>query len=155
MSEQALPPSAAQALPPLEQDALPPVTQVAIASMALIVAGGIWIASHLPHHVPLGPAVALLAASAALVVVNVVSLLRVRGFNWASFFLVARWAGLAYAITAGILLWVFVKDGTSGGQLVVLALSLVIYAIHVPLLIGFTVARYQPRLRDVRAAERT
>jgi hypothetical protein len=135
-----------QTLPPLDDDALPPVTQVAIASMALIVAGGIWIASHLPHHVPLGPAVVLLAASAALVVVNIVSLRRVHGFNWAAFFLVARWAGLAYAITAGILLWVFVKDGTSGGQLVVLTLSLVIYAIHVPLLIGFTVARYQPRV---------
>ena len=123
---------------------LPPVTEVAIASMALIVIGGIWIASHLPHHVPLGPAVALLAASAALIAVNVVSLRRVRGFNWGVFFLVAKWAALAYAITAGMLEYVFVKDGTSGGQLVVLTLSLVVYAIHVPLLIGFTVARYQP-----------
>jgi hypothetical protein len=135
---------------------LPPVTEVAIASMALIVIGGIWIASHLPHHVPLGPAVALLAASAALVIVNVVSLLRVPGFNWGAFFLVAKWAALAYAITAGILEWVFVKDGTSGGQLVVLTLSLVVYAVHVPLLIGFTVARYQPLdepYRDVKSAD--
>ena len=99
---------------------LPPVTGVAIVSMALIIIGGIWIASHLPHRVPLGPAVALLAASALLVVVNVVSLMRVPDFNWGSFFLVAKWAGLAYAITAGILEYVFVKDGTSGGQLVVL-----------------------------------
>jgi hypothetical protein len=30
-----------------------------------------------------------------------------------------------------------------GGILVVLTLSLVVYAVHVPLLIGFTVARYQ------------
>jgi hypothetical protein len=130
---------------------LPPITEVAIASMALIVIGGIWIASHLPHHVPLAPAVALLAASAALIAVNVVSLRRVRGFNWGAFFLVAKWAALAYAITAGMLEYVFVKDGTSGGQLVVLTLSLVVYAIHVPLLIGFTVARYQPldeHLRD-------
>ena len=123
---------------------LPPVTEVAITSMALIVIGGIWIVSHLPHHVPLGPAVALLAASALLVVFNVVALSRVPDFNWASFFLVARWAGLVYAITAGMLLYVFVTDGTSGGQLVVLTLSLVVYAIHVPLLIGFTVARYDP-----------
>ena len=123
---------------------LPPVTEVAIASMALIVVGGIWIASHLPHHVPLGPAVALLAASALLVVVNVVSLIRVPGFNWDVFFLVGKWAGLAYAITAGMLEYVFVKDGTGGGQLVVLTLSLVVYAVHVPLLMGFTVARYQP-----------
>jgi len=46
---------------------LPPVTGVAITSMALIVIGGIWIASHLPHHVPLGPAVALLVASYVVV----------------------------------------------------------------------------------------
>ena len=94
---------------------LPPVTAIAITSMALIVTGGIWIASHLPHHVPLGPAVVLLVASALLIVVNVVSLTRVPDFNWGSFFLVAKWAGLAYAITAAILEWVFVKDGTSGG----------------------------------------
>jgi hypothetical protein len=123
---------------------LPPVTQVAMTSMALIVIGGIWIASHLPNHVPLGPAVVLLVASAALVVVNVVSLLRVPDFNWAAFWLVAKWAGLAYAITAGMLEYVFVNDGTRGGELVVLTLSLVVYALHVPLLIGFTVARYQP-----------
>jgi hypothetical protein len=123
---------------------LPPVTEVAIASMALIVAGGIWIASHLPRHVPLGPAVAVLAASALLVVFNVAALRRVPDFNWASFFLVAKWAALAYAITAAMLEYVFIKDGTSGGQLVVLTLSLVVYAIHVPLLIGFTVARYEP-----------
>ena len=123
---------------------LPPVTELGMASLALIVAGGIYLASHLPNHVPLGPAVALLAASALLVVVNVVSLIRVPGFNWDVFFLVGKWAGLAYAITAGMLEYVFVKDGTGGGQLVVLTLSLVVYAVHVPLLMGFTVARYQP-----------
>ena len=123
---------------------LPPVTEVAMTSMALIVIGGIWIASHLPNHVPLGPAVVLLVASVALVVVNVVSLLRVPDFNWPQFWFVAKWAGLAYAITAGMLAYVFINDGTRGGELVVLMLSLVVYAIHVPLLIGFTVARYQP-----------
>jgi len=138
-------PGAGDMLPEhIDERPMPPVTSVAITSMALIVIAGIWIASHLPHHVPLGPAVALLAASAALVVVNVVSLLRVPDFNWGAFWLVAKWAGLAYAITAGMLGWVFVKDGTAGGQLVVVVLSLVVYAIHVPLLIGFTVARYQP-----------
>ncbi|HWK27223.1 MAG TPA: hypothetical protein VNS09_11705 [Solirubrobacter sp.] len=124
---------------------LPPVTQMAVASMALIVAAGIYLAAHLPNRVPLGPAIALLAASALLLVINGVALARVPGFNWPLFFLVARWAALAYGITAGMLLFVFVNDGTRGGQLVVLTLSLVVYAVHVPLLIGFTVARYQPR----------
>ena len=126
-------------------DRLPPVTELGVASMALIVAGGIWIVSHLPQDVPLGPAWALLGASAALMVINVVWLRRAPSFNWPVFFDVARWALLAYAITAGMLEFVFVNDGTRGGQLVVLRLSLVVYAVHVPLLIGFTVARFQPR----------
>jgi len=37
---------------------------------------------------------------------------------------------------------VFVRDGLRGGTLVVLVASLVVYALQVPLLIGFTVARY-------------
>ena len=128
----------------MTEDRLPPVTELGVASMALIVAGGIWIVSHLPNHVPLGPAWALLAASAALMAANLISLWRAPAFNWPVFLGVARWALLAYAITAGMLEFVFVNDGTRGGQLVVLSLSLLVYAVHVPLLIGFTVARFQP-----------
>ncbi|MEA2360478.1 MAG: hypothetical protein QOI62_3738 [Solirubrobacteraceae bacterium] len=123
---------------------LPPVTEMAMASMALIVAAGIYLAAHLPHHVPLGPAVALLAASALLVVANVVALSRVPDFDWHAFLGVARWSLLAYLVIAGMLEFVFVYDGIRGGQLVVLTLSLAVFAVHVPLLIGFTVARYQP-----------
>jgi hypothetical protein len=111
--------------------------------MALIVAGGISIAAKLPGDVPLGLPVALLAASALLMVVNLVALSRVEGFNWHAFFAVARWALVAYGVIAAILEFVFVNDGTRGGVLVVLTLSLLVYAVHVPLLIGFTVARYQ------------
>jgi hypothetical protein len=123
---------------------LPPVTEVAVVSLALIVAAGIYIAAHLPRHVPLGPAVALLAASGLLMAGNIVALGRVRDFNWGAFFSVAKWALLAYCVIAGMLEYVFVKDGTRGGQLVVLTLSLLVFAVHVPLLIGFTVARFQP-----------
>jgi hypothetical protein len=45
-------------------------------------------------------------------------------------------------IIAGMIEYVFLRNHTSGGPLVVLTLSLVIFAVHVPLLIGFTVARY-------------
>jgi hypothetical protein len=123
---------------------LPPVTELGVLSMALIVAGGISIAAKLPGDVPLGLPVALLAASALLMVSNLVALSRVPGFNWRVFFAVARWALLAYCVIAAILEFVFVNDGTRGGVLVVLTLSLLVYAVHVPLLIGFTVARYQP-----------
>ena len=123
---------------------LPPVTELGVVSMALIVAAGISIASRLPGDVSLGLPVALLAASALLMVANLVNLSRAPGFNWDAFFAVARWALLAYCVIAAMLEYVFVKDGTRGGVLVVLTLSLLVFAVHVPLLIGFTVARYQP-----------
>ena len=126
----------------MSEQRLPPVTAIGMTSLALIVAGGIYLASHIPQHVPLVPAVVLLALSAALLVTNLVLLLRVRGFARERFFQVARWALLAYAITAGVILYAFLRDGLSGGTLVVLTLSLVVYAVHVPMLIGFTVARY-------------
>jgi hypothetical protein len=121
---------------------LPPVTQVGMASLALIVAGGIYLSAHLPQHVPLGPAVALLAASALLMLGNLASLARVQGFAWRRFFEVGRWSLLAYVVTAGMIEYVFVRNHLSGGPLVVLTLSLVVFAVHVPMLIGFTVARY-------------
>lgn len=121
---------------------LPPVTEVGMVSLALIVAGGIYLSAHLPKHVPLGPAIALLAASALLLAGNLVALRRVDGFAWGRFIDVAKWALLAYAITAGLIEFAFVRNDLSGGPLVVLTLSLVVYAVHVPMLIGFTVARY-------------
>jgi hypothetical protein len=121
---------------------LPPVTQLAMASLALIVAGGIYLASNLPQQVPLEPAVALLAASAVLLMVNLVMLSRVDAFPWNRFFTVGKWALLAYAITAGLIEYAFLRDGMTGGPLVVLTLSIIVYAVHVPVLIAFTVARY-------------
>jgi hypothetical protein len=123
--------------------ALPPVTELGMASLALIIIGGIYLAAHLPEQVPLAPAVALLAASAALLAVNLALLTRVHGFAWRRFFAVGRWALLAYVVTAGLIEFTFLRDGVRGGVLVVLTLSLIVYAIHVPVLIAFTVARFE------------
>jgi hypothetical protein len=126
----------------MDERRLPPVTQLGMASLGLIVAGGIYLASHLPEQVPLGPAVVLLALSTLLLVANLLLLSRVRGFAWPVFFRVARWAFLAYALIAGLIEYAFVRNQLSGGPLVVLTLSLLVFALHVPMLIGFTVARY-------------
>jgi len=123
--------------------ALPPVTELAMASLALIISGGIYLAAHLPAQVPLTPAVILLAASVVLLVVNLALLTRVSGFAWNRFFSVGKWALLAYAVTAGLIEFTFLRDGVRGGVLVVLTLSIVVYAVHVPVLIAFTVARYE------------
>lgn len=130
---------------------LPPVTQLGMASLALIVAGGIYLSAHLPQHVPLGPAVALLAASALLLVGNVIALSRVRDFAWERFFTVGKWSLLAYVVIAGMIEYAFLQDHIRGGTLVVLTLSLVVFAVHVPMLVGFTVARYADSVARVAA----
>ena len=126
----------------MTEQRLPPVTQLAMASLALIVAGGIYLSSHLPEHVPLGPAVGLLCASVLLLVINIALLARVRGFAWSRFFAVARWSLVAYLVIAGVIEYVFLQNHVSGGPLLILTLSLAVFAVHVPTLMGFTVARY-------------
>lgn len=126
----------------MTEQRLPPVTQIGMLSLALIVAGGIYLAANIPGDVALAPAVILLVLSALLLAGNLFALSRVRGFPWRRFWEVARWALLAYAITAGLIEFAFLRNDLTGGPLVVLTLSLVVYAVHVPTLIGFTVARY-------------
>jgi hypothetical protein len=121
---------------------LPPVTQIGMLSLALIVAGGIYLSAHLPNHVSLTPAIVLLAASALLLAGNLAALARVQDFPWRRFGEIARWALLAYVAVAGMIEYSFVRNNLRGGALVVLTLSLVVFAVHVPTLIGFTVARY-------------
>jgi hypothetical protein len=121
---------------------LPPVTQLGMVSLALIVAGGIYLSSHIPNHVSLTPAVVLLCASALLLALNLALLARVQGFAWDRFFEIARWALLAYLIIAGMIEYAFLRNHVKGGALVILTLSLVVFALHVPTLVGFTVARY-------------
>jgi hypothetical protein len=121
---------------------LPPVTQLGMASLALIVAGGIYLSAKIPEHVPLAPAIVLLGASMALLAGNLFALSRVQGFAWHRFREVAKWSLLAYATIAGLIEYAFLEGHLSGGPLVVLSLSLVVFAVHVPVLIAFTVARY-------------
>lgn len=125
-----------------EERRLPPVTQLGMLSLSLIVAAVIYLSAHLPEHVSLGPAIALLAVSAVLLVGNVVALRRAKDFAWRRFLEVARWALLAYVIIAGLIEYVFLRNNTSGGPLIVLTLSLLVFALTVPVLIAFTVARY-------------
>lgn len=131
----------------MTEQKLPPVTQLAMASLALIVIGGIYLSAHLPKHVSLVPAVVLLAVSALLLATNLFLLSRVRGFAWPRFFQVGKWSLLAYVGISGMIEYAFVRNHLHGGALVVLTLSLVVFSIHVPTLVGFTVARYhQPEV---------
>jgi hypothetical protein len=123
---------------------LPPVTPLALTALMLVVVGGVYLAAHLPRPAPLGPAVAALAAAAAALLAAAAVLARVRDFAWRTFFVVGGWALAAYLVIAGMLEFVFVLDHTRGSLLIVLTLMLAVYAVNVPLLLAFSVARYQP-----------
>ena len=136
-----------------EPEKYPPFTALAMLSLALITAGGIYLSSHIPKHVPLAPAVVLLALSGVLMLVNLTSLTRIRRFDWERFWSVGRWSLLAYLVIAGLIEYVFLQNHLSGGPLVVLTLSLLVFAIHVPSLVGFTVARYHTAMAPGPPAE--
>jgi hypothetical protein len=127
---------------PLRERRLPPVTQLGMVSLGLVLVAGIYLSAHLPEHVSLAPAEALLGASALVLVLNLLALARAPEFPWRRFFAVARWALLAYSIVAGMIEYVFLRNHTGGGALVLLTLSLIVFAVNVPVLIAFTVARY-------------
>lgn len=75
-------------------------------------------------------------------VANMVSLARVKEFHWRRFFQVARWSFLAYLVIGGMIEYAFVRNHVTGATLAILTLSIVVFTIHVPTLVGFTVARY-------------
>ena len=133
-------PHAGPTVPPAR---FPPVTAVCVASMALVIAGGIVIASHLPRRPSLGVPTGLVVAGAAVFVVAAAMTARLHSFAWGRFFQVVRWVLLAYAVIGGMLAYVFVTDHTRGGALALLVGSLAVFAVDVPLILGFTVARYE------------
>ncbi|MHB1585473.1 MAG: hypothetical protein ACYCU7_05145 [Acidimicrobiales bacterium] len=128
---------------PVMRRRVPPVAELTVASMGLVIVGGIWMAAHLPGHPPLGPALGLLLGAVALLAVAVGLLARIRPFAWDRLLLVARWGFVAYLVIAGLLGFVFIKDGTRGSALALLLGMLAVFAVDVPLILGFTVARYQ------------
>jgi hypothetical protein len=120
----------------------PPVAELTIVSLTMVVVGGILMASYVPRRPPLGLPTALACIGLALVLTSLFLLSRLRDFAWERFFVVFRWALLAYIISAAMIGFAFVRDHTRGGPLALVVAMLVIFAVDVPLIIAFTVARY-------------
>jgi hypothetical protein len=129
----------------MEERRLPPVTLLGAASMAFVAVGVIYLAAYLPKRAPLWFAVVCLACAAALLAANFILLARVREFAWWRFLQVMRWGLLAYLVVAGMLEYTFLYDHTRGVLLAVMTGMLLLFMINVPLLMAFTVARFEPR----------
>jgi len=122
---------------------LPPVQELGVVSMILTIVSVIWLASYIPKHPPLTLSVVLMSLAAVVLAANLTLLARVQEFSWSTFRAVAGWTLAAYVVIAGMLEFVFLYDHVRGGVLLLMTLSLVSFAVNVPLLLGFGVARYQ------------
>jgi hypothetical protein len=128
----------------LRQADLPPVMPVAISTLVLIVAGGIVVAAQYGRPPKLTVPVILLGVAAVLLLVNAVLVVRIKEFARPVFHRVLGWALLAYVVIAGILEYVFVYDHTPGRELALFSAMLVLFALDVPLMLSYSVARWQP-----------
>ncbi len=128
----------------LRQADLPPVMPIAIGTLVLIVSGGILVAAQYGRSPNLTLPTVLLGAAALLLAVNAVLLSRVKVFAWPVFFRVFGWGLLAYGVITGILEFVFVFDHTPARLLTLFSAMLLLFAIDVPLMLAYSVGRWQP-----------
>jgi len=122
---------------------LPPVTEIGAAAMVAVALGVIFNAAYLPKHAPTAVAIAILVVAAALEATNLFLVSRIESFAWARFKQVAGWFLVAYAVIAGMIEYAFVYDHTHGAVLVVMTSMLFVFMLAPPLLVGFTVARFE------------
>lgn len=123
--------------------ALPPIMEIGVASLICTLSAGIIVAAQIPKSDMLWPAVVLLVATVALLATAAVLMARIEGFAWRSFFQVWKWAMLAYIVIAGMLEYTFIYNDTPNRILVMLTLLLIAFALTVPTLLAFSVARFQ------------
>ncbi len=122
---------------------MPPVIAIAMVSLALAVTGGIFLAANAMQDPSLALPATLEIGAIVLELVAFVLALRIRPFAWDRFRQVYLWAFLAYAIQGGMIEFSFIRNDTPNGPLVWLTLGIVAFSTLVPLMIAFTVARYQ------------
>ena len=125
-----------------EERKLPPVTAMGMVALALIALAVIYLSAHLPEAVSVGPAVALIGVAALTMITAFVLLHKVDGFAWSRFYFIAARALLAYLLITGLIVFVFIRNETSGAALWTLIGGFALFALDVPMLIAFTVARY-------------
>lgn len=112
-------------------------------TLGLVIISGIYAVAFLPERPALWPCVVLVGAAAVLLAVNFILVSRLNAFAWNTFFLVGKWALAGYCVIGVMLGSVFLLDATSPALLLLLGATLAIYAVDIPLLLAYSVARYQ------------
>jgi len=120
----------------------PPIGWLSTGALAMVITGGILMASYAPRKAPLGAAAALLVAGALLLLSAGALLVRLKDFSRTTFLKVFKWAIFADLVTAAMIEFAFVRDHTHGASLLIVTCMLVVFTLSVPTTIAFTVARY-------------
>ena len=121
----------------------PPIWECGVAALVLVVVSVVYLAAHLPGKPNTIPVYVLLTASTLLVVAQLVLIGSLSNFSRSSFHTVAGWSLAAYIVIGGMIEYVFLRNHTSGEELALLTWGLALFVLDVPLILGFSVARYQ------------
>jgi hypothetical protein len=121
----------------------PPIWECGVAALVLVVVSVVYLASYLPGKPNTLPAYVMLAAATVLVIAQLVLIGALSSFSRSSFHLVAGWSLAAYVVIGGMIEYVFLRNHTRGEELVLLTWALGLFVLDVPLILGFSVARYQ------------
>ncbi len=124
-----------------------PVTELGMVSIGLVASGVIYLTAYLPRKAPLIPAVVLLALAVAVLVASLLLLTRIENFAWWRFTQVAQRLLLVYLVIGGMIEYAFLYDHTHGAVLALLTALLATFVLNVPVIAGFTVARFEKRPR--------
>ena len=141
--------AAPESLSPLERR-LPPIIEVGAGALVLCIAGVIYLTSYGERAPALGPAIGLVIAAFVVVLANAAVLSRIPDFNWRAFWTVGMWTLVAYSVIAGMLMYTFIYDQLPTGQLSLLVATLAVFAVDIPMMLAFSVARFQPRATEPR-----
>jgi hypothetical protein len=121
----------------------PPIWECGVAALVLVVVSVIYLAAYLPGKPNTVPVYVLLAAATLLVVSQLVLIGALSSFSRSSFHEVAGWSLAAYVVIGGMIEYVFLRNHTRGEELWLLTWGLALFVLDVPLILGFSVARYQ------------
>lgn len=127
---------------------VPPVIPVAMVALALAVTGGVFLSAEALTNPSLVVPAIFVIAGAVLELAAVVLALRTRPFAWRRFRMVFGWALLAYVVQSAMIVFAFARNHVPGGPMALLVIGVAVFATDVPLMIGYTVARYQRPSED-------
>lgn len=127
---------------PIER-VLPPVIPVAMVALALAVTGGVVLAAGAMTNPSLVVPAVLVVAAVVVELAAAVMVASIRPFAWERFRQVMGWALLAYVIQSAVIVFAFVVNDVPAATMALFCVGLVVFATDVPLMIGFTVARYE------------